>query len=279
MARPTAPTGFAAVLAASRATSAGGLRGKRLWGVLALVWLPMIFLALGAIFAGDSASAGFEAFARTTSGVYLALLCPVVMVFLGTGAFSDEWSLGTAHYMVGSPLSRSAIVLGRWLTVVRQGLQLVLPPVLLSFFLSLVVHYSSAIPEYLDELVYVLLGLSLLMVTLGALFTLVGLLLKKPITGSLAYVFVFEIIGGNLPTSLMALSMNGHARNLLWHMTGHESFLGPMAQITTEVPTPWLTSFLWLFGTTAVCLAVAVWRLSARESGGTSAATSDDGAE
>lgn len=279
MSRPTPPTGLAAVLAAGRATSAGGLRGRRLWGVLALAWLPLVFLVLGAIFAGDSASAGYESFLTVVRGVYVRLLCPVVMVFLGTGAFADEWSLGTSHYVIGSPLPRWALIVGRWLTVLRQGLQLVIPPVVLSFLVSLVVHYPEAIPEYLGELGLVVLVIALLLAALAALFVLFGLLVKRPIAVSLVYVFLFELVGGNLPTAIMSFSLNSHARNLLYHATGRERFLGHLADVLKVEPASVANSLSWLLGTVALGLALSVWRFRRRESGGTSAATSEDGAE
>lgn len=277
MPQPTPLTGLPAVLAASRATSAGGLRGRRLWGVMLLAWLPLVLQTLLMAFREETSLAGFNSFVTHGCRITVQTVAPVILAFLGTGAFSDEWSLGTSHYVTGLPLSRTAIVLGRWLRVLRAALLIVLPPVVLSFFLNLAPFFSATIlAEYLPSLLWVLLGTTLLVGAMGALFVLFGLLLRRPLMTALVYVFVFEMAGGFLPPSLMSLSLNAHVRNILWQLTDHDGFLGPARKIWTADPASMTSSLAWLMGALTLGLGLSVLRLRAKESGDSSAAAGED---
>ncbi len=277
MAQPQPPTGLAAVLAVSQATSAGGLRGRRLWGVLLVAWLPFVLQVVVLIFRDNSPLSGFNTFVTQGCRITVQTVTPVILAFLGTGAFSDEWSLGTSHYVTGLPISRTALVLGRWLRVLRSALLIVLPPLVLSFFLNLAQFFSlDTLQEYLPALVYVLLGTTLLAAGMGALFVLFGLLVRRSLMTALVYVFLFEMAGGMLPPSFMALSLNSHVRNILWQLTGHDGFLGPAKQIWTADPSSIGASLTWLFGAIAFGLGLAILRLRAKESGDSSAAAGED---
>lgn len=277
MAQPKPLTGFAAVLAVSQATSAGGLKGRRLWGVLLVAWLPLLLQVMVMAFRDDSPLSGFNSFVTHGCRITVQNVTPVILAFLGTGAFSDEWSLGTSHYVTGLPLSRTTLVLGRWLRVLRSALLIVLPPLVLSFFLNLLQFFSlDTLQEYLPALAYVLVGTSLLAAGMGALFILFGLLVRRPLMAALVYVFLFEMAGGMLPPSFMALSLNAHVRNILWQLTDHDGFLGPTKQIWKADPATIGASLTWLLGAIVFGLALAVWRLRAKESGDSSAAAGED---
>lgn len=268
---------MAAVLAVSRATSAGGLRGRRLWGVLFVAWLPLLLQVMVMAFRDGSPLSGFNSFVTHGCRITVQTVTPVILAFLGTGAFSDEWSLGTSHYVTGLPLSRTTLVLGRWLRVLRSALLIVLPPLVLSFFLNLVQFFSAdTLREYLPALLYVLLGTSLLAAGMGALFVLFGLLVRRPLMAALVYVFMFEMAGGMLPPSFMALSLNSHVRNILWQLTGHDGFLGPAQEIWKTDPSSIAASLTWLVGAVLFGLGLAVLRLRAKESGDSSAAAGED---
>jgi hypothetical protein len=115
--RPTPPTGWAAVSAAAGSCSAGALRGKRLVGLLALVGLPVV-VQLVLLVWGQGRGSAFAAFAAAVDHSYLRAIIPLVLIFLGTAAFGDEWDSGTANYMVGAPIGRGLIVVGRFVTAV-----------------------------------------------------------------------------------------------------------------------------------------------------------------
>jgi len=87
---------------------------------------------------------------------------------------------------------------------------------------------------------------------------------------------VFEMAGGFLPPSLMALSLNAHVRNMLWQLTGHDGFLGPAREIWKADPASMTSSLAWLVGALTLGLGLSVLRLRAKESGGSSAAAGED---
>src|SRR5262245_52679508 len=122
--RPASPTGWAAVRAASLSCSAGALRGKRLLGLCALVGLPVI-VQLALLLWGEGRGSTFAIFALRVSNAYLRVIVPLSLVFLGTAAFGDEWEGGTANYVLGVPVSRALLVLGRYLASVRRAFLLI----------------------------------------------------------------------------------------------------------------------------------------------------------
>ena len=171
MTRPTPPRGLAAALAAARTTASGAPRGRRLVGMLLLAWLPVIVQILRLTLSDSSRGSGFNGFAQGVTGIYLAFIVPLTMIFLGTAAFGDEWASGTAHYVVGLPVSRAALVVGRWFAAARRGLLFVLPP-LLVFYATSLLGFEDAMTHYLAELGTVVLVVSFLVLAYAAVFQL-----------------------------------------------------------------------------------------------------------
>ncbi|HEX5011826.1 MAG TPA: hypothetical protein VFY71_15645 [Planctomycetota bacterium] len=226
--RPTPPAGWAAVRAAAGSCSAGALRGKRLLGLLALVGLPIV-VQLVLLVWGEGRGSAFAAFAAHVDHHYLRSIIPLVLIFLGTAAFGDEWDGGTVNYMVGAPIGRGLIVIGRFLAAVRRALLLVLPALLLLYVLCLLPH-EGAMAFYLADGVVVLAVVALTILAYSAVFLFLGLWLRRSIISSFIYVLVFEGLIGNLPSGFASVSISFHARNLLWRATDEAAFRPELLQ-------------------------------------------------
>jgi len=235
--RPPSPTGWAAIRAADLSCSAGALRGRRLLGLSALVGLPVLVQLILLIW-GEGRGSAFAAFATQVDHSYLRSIVPLVLIFLGTAAFGDEWDSGTANYVVGAPITRGLIVVGRYLSVVRRALVLVLPAIALLFVLCLLPH-EGALSYYLADGLIVLGVLALVILAYSSIFLLLGLWLRRSILSSLAYVLVFEGLIGNLPSAFASVSISFHGRNLLWRATDDPAFRPELLQqLGLEPPSP-----------------------------------------
>lgn len=238
--RPVPPRGWAAVRAADRACSAGGLRGRRLLGLVALVGLPLVVQLVLLLF-GEGRGSAFAAFAQRVDKAYLRAIVPLALIFLGTAAFGDEWEGGTAHYVLGVPLPRPAIALGRYLAALRRALLLLLPALALLFVLCVAPH-AGALAHYAADAGRVLAVLTAAIAAYTAIFLLVGLWLRRSILSAFVYVLVFEGLVANLPSGFATLSISFHARNLLWRLTGADAFRPEMLQqLGLEPPLAWVS--------------------------------------
>lgn len=226
----------AAVWTVARTSSAGGLRRGRLLGLLALVGFPVV-VALVVWAFGEGRGGGFAGFTVLVSTAYLSFIVPLVLVFLGTAAFGDEWEAGTGPYLVGLPVPRAALVAGRWVAALARALLLVLPAIVLFYLVNLAPH-EGAIAHYLPQLGGVLAGLAAVTVGYLAVFLFFGVAVRRCVVASLLYMLAFEFLLAHLPLRLAQLSLAFHARTVLWRLTGEERFIAELAdEIAADLPT------------------------------------------
>src|SRR5439155_4523150 len=106
-------------------------------------------------------------------GFYLRFSIPVLGVFYGTALIADEVEDKTITYLFTRPIPRGAVLLGKYLAYLACTILLVLPSVILVFFLVVPMGGSTiagAFPLLLSDLVMLALGL----IAYGAVFALVG---------------------------------------------------------------------------------------------------------
>ena len=261
--RPPPPTGWAAVRAVDRSCSAGGLRGKRLFGLLALTGLPILVQLVLLLFAEGRGSA-FAQFAEHASNTYLRSIVPLVLIFLGTAAFGDEWDGGTANYIVGAPIGRGLIVIGRFLAAVRRALLLVLPALAVLYVLCLLPH-EGALSYYLADGLVILACVVLAVLAYTAIFLFLGLWLRRSIMSAFIYWLVFEGLIGNLPSGFASVSVSFHARNLLWRATDEPAFRPEFMQEMGMEPPAATASLVMLAVFTALFLFLCARVLARKE--------------
>jgi len=262
-ARPEPLSAPRAIAVVARTSSAGGLRRGRLAGLLALVGLP-VAVGLVVMLFGQGRGGGFGRFTELVNHGYLSFIVPLVMIFLGTAALGDEWEAGTGPYLLGLPVPRGAMVVGRWLVALGRGLVLVLPAVVLFYLVSLVPH-EGAVRHYAGDLAGILGGLSAVTVAYLAVFLFFGVALRRCVVASLLYVLVFEFLLGHLPVRLAHLSIAFHGRMILWRLTGEERFVDQLADEVARQPAELGSSLLVLAVFVVVFLAAATWRLRRRQ--------------
>jgi ABC-2 type transport system permease protein len=104
------------------------------------------------------------------------------------------------------------------------------------------------------------LGVMLLaLVAYGALFALLGVLLKRPVIPGLLFLYGWELLA-NLPGYLPRLTLTAWLRSLIHHRPAEEGIAGLFQQVL-----PGDQALAVLLGASLVLLAAAGWIFSSRE--------------
>ena len=149
-------------------------------------------------------------------GFYLSFSVPLLGVFYGTSLIADEVEDRTITYLFTRPVSRGAILVGKYLAyLVCTGL-LVLPSVMLVFFLVVPLlggSVGAGFPDLLKDLALLAVGLAVY----GALFALVGALFKRPLLTGLVFIFGWEPVVIVVPGYMKRLTVSYYLQGLVPH--------------------------------------------------------------
>src|SRR5205814_6356650 len=105
--------------------------------------------------------------------LYIRFIVPVLGVFYGTSLIADEVEDKTITYLFTRPIARGAVVIGKYLAYLACTTLLVLPSVVLVYFLIVPIAGGSigpSFPALMEDLGMLLVGLT----AYGAVFAWVG---------------------------------------------------------------------------------------------------------
>src|SRR5215510_5155021 len=105
--------------------------------------------------------------------LYIRFIIPILGVFYGTALIADEVEDKTITYLFTRPIPRSAVLLGKYLAYLVCTVLLVLPSVILVFFLIVPMgggSIAAAFPSLVMDFCMLIVGLA----AYGAVFALVG---------------------------------------------------------------------------------------------------------
>jgi ABC-type transport system involved in multi-copper enzyme maturation permease subunit len=202
---------------------------------------------------------GFDLYAVIVAVYYVRNVLPLAALFYATSLIADEVEGKTLTYLLTRPATRPSILLGKFLAYVATTLALALPAAVVTFFLLVTVGGFSGVGGAVPDLLRDLGAMSLTLVVYGAFFTLLGVLLRRPMIPGLLFLFVWELLV-NLPGYLPRVTLTAWARSLVRHRPPEEGFAGLFAQVL-----PWDLSLLVLSGATVVFLGLAFWIFASRE--------------
>src|SRR5262245_58418664 len=202
----------------------------------------------------NGAMAGGEAiFGMFVWLLYIRFIIPVLGVFYGTALIADEVEDKTITYLFTRPVRRGAVLLGKYLAYLACTVLLVLPSVVLVFFLIVPINGGSigqSFPTLLEDLGMLIVGL----VGYGAVFAWVGARLRRPLVIGLVFVFGWEPAVLLFPGYLKRLTVAYYLQALVPHAMPDDSAVGALMQLFREVP-PVASSLAWL----AVIAAGMLW--------------------
>jgi ABC-2 type transport system permease protein len=185
--------------------------------------------------------------------LYIRFIVPVLGVFYGTALIADEVDDKTITYLFTRPIPRSAVLLGKYLAYLACTVLLVLPSVMLVFFVIVPIgggRIGGAFPSLAADLGMLAVGLA----AYGALFALVGTRLKRPLVIGLVFAFGWEPAVLLFPGYLKRLTVAYYLQALVKHEMPQDSAMSVLMQVFHEVPSVWV-SLLCL----AVIVGVTLW--------------------
>lgn len=196
---------------------------------------------------GTSDSATVEDAARVISGLGFAVVIPVVTLVFGGGAIGDLRDDKTLVYLWLRPMSRLPIVVGAALAALTLAAPITLPPVVA----------AAALAGVGEGLV----GATLLAAVVGlvaytAIFTMLGVVLRRFIVWGLAYILIWEgfvALGG---AGVAQFAIRKYTRSIIADQTGADLQLGDFST-ATGVIVPILVS--------VVAIAIGTWRLARQD--------------
>lgn len=195
--------------------------------------------------------------------LFIWFIVPVLGVFYGTSLIADEIEDKTITYLFSRPIPRSAVLLGKYLSYLVCTILLVLPSVVLVYFLVVPINggrIGAEFPSLLADLGMLAIGLA----AYGAVFSFVGARLKRPLVVGLVFAFGWEKAVILFPGYLKRATVGYYLQALVPHAMPQDSAVNVLMQIFQEIPSV-ATSLACLAGITVVALWLAGRAVERRE--------------
>jgi ABC-type transport system involved in multi-copper enzyme maturation permease subunit len=238
----------------------GMLWSRRSLVMALFLGMPVVFALLFRIIPTAQAQLpGFDLYAVIVAVYYIRNVLPLTALFYATSLVADEVDGKTLTYLLTRPLTRASILLGKFASYVAVTLTLALPATIVTFFLLVTAPGSTGVAAAVPDLLRDLGALALTLVVYGALFTLLGVLLRRPVIPGLLFLFVWELLA-LLPGYLPRFTLTAWARSLVRHQPAEEGLAGLFAQVL-----PADLSLAVLVVASALFLTLAFWIFSGRE--------------
>jgi ABC-2 type transport system permease protein len=228
----------------------------------AAIRMTLALVAAGPLQINGSAVGGAALFGMMMWLLYIRFIVPVLGVFYGTALIADEVDDKTITYLFTRPIPRRAVLLGKYLAYLACTVLLVLPSVVLVYFL--IVPIGGAIGESFPALVEDLGMLAVGLAAYGAVFAFVGARMKRPLVVGLVFAFGWEPTVLLFPGYLKRLTVAYYLQALVPHAMPQDSAVNILMQVFHEVP-PVAASLTWLVVITGLALWLAGRAVETRE--------------
>ena len=240
----------------------GMVWSRRSLVIAILLGLPVVFaIAYRAVLAAKMPArvTGFDLYGIIVAIYYVRNVLPLAALFYATALVADEVDGKTLTYLITRPVRRSAILAGKFAAYLATTLSLSLPAGLVTFFLLATSGGIEGIGARVPDLFRDLGVMALTLVAYGALFTLLGVLLRRPVIPGLLFLYVWELVA-NLPGYMPRFTLTAWVRSLIRHRPPQEGLSEVFGQVL-----PAVLSLQVLTVATAVFLAASLWIFSRRE--------------
>jgi len=213
----------------------------------------IVFLYASGFKINGASAAGASVFGLMIWLLYIRFIIPILGVFFGTALIADEVDDKTITYLFTRPIPRRAVLLGKYLAYLACTVLLVVPSVVIVFFLIVPMGGSTiaeAFPSLLTDLGMLAIGLA----AYGAVFAWVGTRLKRPLIIGLVFAFGWEPAVLLFPGYLKRFTVAYYLQALVSHEMPQDSAVSLLMQVFREVPTVSVS----LLSLTAI-IALALW--------------------
>lgn len=240
----------------------GMLWSRRSLFMAVLLMLPVLFALLYRVLLVAKLPARITAgdlYGVVVAFFYVRNALPLAALFYASSLIADEVESRTITYLLTRPIRRSAILFGKFAAYCATTLALALPGLVVTFFLLLTQHGRKGVSAGAPDLVRDLGVMALALLAYGALFTLLGVLLKRPLLPGLLFLYGWEMLA-NLPGWAPRFTLTAWLRSLLRHRPAGEGIGEAFAQVL-----PATLSLTVLAVMIVVCLALAAWIFGRRQ--------------
>jgi hypothetical protein len=193
--------------------------------------------------------------------LFVRFIVPVLGIFYGTALVADEVDDKTITYLFTRPIQRGAVLIGKYLAYLVCTSFVVLPSVMIVYFMLVP---FSAIPGSFGMLLTDLGILAIGLAVYGALFALVGAVLKHPLVIGLIFAFGWEQMALLMPGYLKRFTLAHYVQALVPHSMPSDGPASILQAAFREVPTAG-TALFWLFFALAASLFLATRAIERRE--------------
>lgn len=193
---------------------------------------------------------------------YLRFTVPVLGVFYGTSLIADEVEDRTITYLFTRPISKGAVLVGKYLAYLVCTVFVVLPSVMLVYLL--VVPMQGSLGGSFLDLVKDLSLLALGLAVYGAVFAFIGAKFKRPLLIGLIFIFGWEQAALAFPGYLKYYTVAYYLQALVPHAMPNDSTLSMIQGLFRQTP-GMAGSLAGLFVIWAVFLGIAAWVVERRE--------------
>jgi ABC-type transport system involved in multi-copper enzyme maturation permease subunit len=193
--------------------------------------------------------------------LFVRFIVPVLGVFYGTALMADEVEDKTITYLFTRPIQRGAVLVGKYLAYLVCTTLVVLPSVILVYFLMVpFAQIAGTFGLLVKDLGILAVGLAVY----GAVFALVGAVLKRPLVIGLVFAFGWEQVALLMPGYLKRFTLAYYVQSLVPHAMPSDGTASLLQALFREVPSA-ATSLFWLFFALAVSLFLAARAVERRE--------------
>jgi ABC-2 type transport system permease protein len=195
--------------------------------------------------------------------LFLRFIVPILGIFYGTSLIADEVEDKTITYLFTRPIPRSAVLVGKYIAYLASTVLIVLPAVMLVYFLVVPISGGSiagTFPDLLRDLALLALGLAVY----GALFAAVGAWIKRPVLFGLFFAFGWENFALALPGYLKHFTIAFYTQGLVQHAMPSDNLIATLQSFFREAVSP-LEAVLTLSVVLVVSLGLAARAVERRE--------------
>jgi len=234
--------------------------------VIAVIARTVEFFNLPALRVNGTRVSGAVMFGLMIWALYLWVIVPVLGVFYGTSLMADEVEDRTLTYLFTRPIPRGAVLIGKYLAYLACTGLIVLPSVMLVFFLVMplggggVAAIARGFPDLLKDLGLLGLGLAVY----GGVFAFIGAQLKRPLLIGLFFIVGWEYVVLALLGYLKRFTVAYYLQALVPQAMPQDSAVTALQVFFRDGPSP-LSSLAALIVILVTFLALAARAVARRE--------------
>ena len=193
--------------------------------------------------------------------LFIRFTIPMLGVFYGTSLIADEVDDKTLTYLFTRPVQRGAVLIGKYLAYLVCTILVVLPSVMIVYFL--IVPFGEVGASF--RLLLVDLGIMALgLAAYGALFALVGTVLQRPLVVGLVFAFGWEQLAMLMPGYMRRFTLAYYLQGLVPHAMPSDGVASLIQAVFAESPTT-ATCLFWLAAVIVVSLVLGQRAIERRE--------------